>query len=85
MQVPIDTVFMPMDAETHEGKNNEYSLIEVEYKYMTIIQITCFTNRTTFAIVYKMGAPVRKKFLSYTPQFLQTTNFKLSYFWFEFS
>ena len=35
VQVPmslysIDTVPVPMDAETYEGKNNKYSLIEVE-------------------------------------------------------
>ena len=30
---------VPMDAETYEGKNNEYSLIEVEYKYMAITHI----------------------------------------------
>ena len=29
-----------MDAETYEGKNNEYSLIEVEYKYMVVTHIT---------------------------------------------
>ena len=46
LQVPmslysIDTVPVPMDAETYEGKNNEYSLIEVEYKYMAVTHITC--------------------------------------------
>ena len=45
VQVPmslysIDTVPVPMDAETYEGKNNEYSLIEVEYKYMVVTHIT---------------------------------------------
>ena len=45
VQVPmslysIDTFPVPMDAETYEGKNNEYSLIEVEYKYMAVMQIT---------------------------------------------
>ena len=45
VQVPmslysIDTVPVPMDAETYEGKNNEYSLIEVEYKYMAVTHIT---------------------------------------------
>ena len=45
VQVPIslysiDTVPVPMDAETYEVKNNEYSLIEVEYKYMAITHIT---------------------------------------------
>ena len=36
----IDMVPVLMDAETHEGKNNEYSLIEVEYKYMAVTHIT---------------------------------------------
>ena len=36
----IDTVPMPMDAETYEGKNNEYSLIKVEYKYLAVTHIT---------------------------------------------
>ena len=45
VQVPmslysIDTVPVLMDAETYEGKNNEYSLIEVEYKYMAGTHIT---------------------------------------------
>ena len=45
VQVPmslysIDTVPVPMDAETYEGKNNEYSLIEMEYKYMAVTHIT---------------------------------------------
>ena len=45
VQVPmslysIDTVPVLMDAETYEGKNNEYSLIEVEYKYMAVTHIT---------------------------------------------
>ena len=45
VQVPmslysIDTVPVPMDAETYEGKNNEYSLIKVEYKYMAVTHIT---------------------------------------------
>ena len=39
VQVPmslnsIDTVPVLMDTETYEDNNNEYSLIEVEYKYM---------------------------------------------------
>ena len=45
VQVPmslysIDTVPVPMDTETYEGKNNEYSLVEVEYKYMAVTHIT---------------------------------------------
>ena len=45
VQVPmslysIDMVPVLMDAETYEGKNNEYSLIEVEYKYMAVTHIT---------------------------------------------
>ena len=45
VQVPmslysIDTVPVLMDAETYQGKNNEYSLIEVEYRYMAITHIT---------------------------------------------
>ena len=45
VQVPmslysIDTVPLLMDAEIYEGKNNEYSLIEVEYKYMAVTHIT---------------------------------------------
>ena len=36
----INTVPVPMDAETYEGKNNKYSLIEVEYKYMAVTHIT---------------------------------------------
>ena len=45
VQVPmslysIDMVPVPMDAETYEGKNNKYSLIEVEYKYMAVTHIT---------------------------------------------
>ena len=36
----IDMVPVPMYAETYEGKNNEYSLIEVEYKYMAVTHIT---------------------------------------------
>ena len=45
VQVPmslysINTVPVPMDAETYEGKNNKYSLIEVEYKYMAVTHIT---------------------------------------------
>ena len=45
VQVPmslysIDTVPDLMDAETYQGKNNEYSLIEVEYRYMAITHIT---------------------------------------------
>ena len=35
----INMVPVPMDAETYEGKNNEYSLIEVEYKYMAVTHI----------------------------------------------
>ena len=45
VQVPmslylIDTVPVLMDAETYQGKNNEYSLIEVEYRYMAVTHIT---------------------------------------------
>ena len=45
VQVPmslysVDTVPVPMDTEIYEGKNNEYRLIEVEYKYMAVTHIT---------------------------------------------
>ena len=45
VQVPmslysIDMVPVLMDAETYEGKNNEYGLIEVEYRYMAVTNIT---------------------------------------------
>ena len=45
VQVPMSlysiyTVPVPMDVETYEGKNNEYSLIEVDYKYMAVTHIT---------------------------------------------
>ena len=45
VQVPmslysIDTVLVLMDAEIYQGKNNKYSLIEVEYRYMVITHIT---------------------------------------------
>ena len=45
VQVPmslysINMVPVSMDAETYEGKNNEYSLIEVEYQYMAVTHTT---------------------------------------------
>ena len=44
VQVPmslysIDIVPVQLDAETYQGKNNEYSLIEVEYRHMAITHI----------------------------------------------
>ena len=59
VQVPmllysIDTVPVPMDAETYEGKNNKYSLIEVEYKYIhgSTSYYICTVNQTTIVNVY---------------------------------
>ena len=45
VQVPmslycINTIPVPIDAETYGGKNKVYSLTEVEYKYMVITHIT---------------------------------------------
>ena len=45
VQVPMvlystDTVPVPIDAETYQGKNNEYSLTEMEYRYMAVTHIT---------------------------------------------
>ena len=36
----IDTVPVLMNAETYLGKNKEYNLIEVEYRYMAVTHIT---------------------------------------------
>ena len=35
-----DMVPVLLDAETYQSKNNEYSLIEVEYLYMAVTHIT---------------------------------------------